>query len=146
MGKRRQRVRLAGKKLLLEPMPAKQGLECVVELSKIVHELAPYLGTLAHPSRHMRVAALLRMVSEVDELPDVLIDLVAKATGLETAVVAEQATTEELLRALAAISRINRWDMLWRAAYELRVIDEQSLGDWLWMRFERLRTRVRGVS
>lgn len=135
----RTTVKLGGRKIKVKPMPARQGLETVVQFSDIIHKYAPRLALIASPERTVRLANILRIVGESEELPDLLLNLVVTGTGLPLEQV-EEATTHEVLKALAVIVKVNDWDAIWQAAYDLRIIDREGIADWLWSRVPQLRT------
>lgn len=139
---RKKRIKLAGQKIEIVPFPAREGLEAVIELSRIIHDVAPYLSVLADSSRKVRVFALMKMFKEVDGLPDVILDLVSKATGIDKIDLESKATTQEVLVALTRIIKVNDWDKLWKAALNLELVDSYRFVDWMMLQVRRIWTRA----
>ena len=136
-----RRIKIAGKKIKLDPLPAKESLRMVIKFSAFIHDTAPELAILADPSRQVRVATLLKIIKEKEELPDLLFELASTASGIPVETLEDDATLHELLVLVSKIIRINDWDKIWTGAMRLRIIDTSNLYDWLWARITSLRVR-----
>lgn len=138
---RKKRINLAGQKVEIIPMSAKDGLETVIQLAGVLKQAIPYLVLLNERSRRRRMTAMAVMLTEVEGLSDVMFDLVERGTGLERSVVEDDLTAAEFVDALLMILRVNKWDELWRVAYGLRVIERTSILDFAVARLSKLRVR-----
>lgn len=137
----KRKTKIAGRKILIEPLPAKKSLEAVILLSGIIHDIVPHLMVLAEPSRAIRVMTLLRIMKDQEDLPEVLFSLVSIVTDISVQELETQATLEEILDVLVKIIKVNDWNTVWESALYLRIIDRDSLIAWLMARIPDMRTR-----
>lgn len=137
----KKKTKIAGRKILIEPLPAKKSLETVILLSGIIHDIAPYLMVLAEPSRTVRVMTLLRIMKDQEDLPDVLFSLVSIVTDIPIQELETQATLKEILDVLVRTIKVNDWNVIWESALRLRIIDRNTLTAWLMARIPNMRTR-----
>ncbi|MHA2063867.1 MAG: hypothetical protein ACXABY_05710 [Candidatus Thorarchaeota archaeon] len=136
-----RRVKIANRRLKIEPLPARESLRMVVTFSKFMHDVAPELALMADPSRQVRTATALKIVKEREDLPELLFELVSTVTAIPISELEEEATLSEMLNVISKTIKINDWDVIWTSAMRLRIIDRFQLYDWLWARIPKLRVR-----
>lgn len=130
----RKKLKVAGQKITLRPLPARKSLELVIEMSGIIHDLAPQLAVLVDKSRTIRIGILLKIVKDFDELPDILITICHKVTDIPVEDLEQKATLKELLQILKYTIKLNDWDGIWKGAMDLRIVEPNAYKDWLWSR------------
>lgn len=136
-----KKVNIAGKRIKIKPMSAEKGLNAIVEFARVLDKAMPYLGNMADSSRRIRVFSLVRMVAEIEELPDMLFNVVSLSTEISVGVLKEEATVKELLDVMAVVIKINNWNEFWATAYSLRIVDGEGVVQWAVARIQNWAVR-----
>lgn len=131
---RTHKIKIAGKKIELKPLFAKEGLELIVRYGTITDVIAPYVMILmTDRSREVRSVAMAKILKEVPDLPDVIIETVYKAARLSKDYVEQNMTMSEILDAVITIARMNDFNKFWTVANNMQIIQKKSFVEYLAM-------------